>query len=131
MITSRPLSAMVMFLDALESISSDACEFDGVSLKFLKLIVEYVIDPLTHLVNYSLSTSCFSKHWKKSELTPIPKNSRARELDDLRPISILPCISKVVERVVHNQLAHYLCVHGLFDEFQSGFVGVIARLRLF
>jgi hypothetical protein len=52
-------------LDALESISSDACGFDGVSLKFLKLIVEYVIDPLPHLVNYSPSTSCFSKHWKK------------------------------------------------------------------
>jgi hypothetical protein len=42
-------------------------------------------------------------------------------LDDLRPISILPCISKVVERVVHNQLAHCLCLHGLFDEFQSEF----------
>jgi hypothetical protein len=81
-------------------------------LKFLKLITEYVIDPLTHLVNYFLSTSCFSKHWKKSEV---------RGLDDLRPFSILPCISNVVERVVRNQLAHYLCVNGVFDEFQSGF----------
>jgi hypothetical protein len=76
---------------ALGSISSDACGFDGVSLKFLKLIIEYVIDPLTHLVNCSLSTSCFSKHWKKSVLTPIPKKSEVRGLDDLRPISILPC----------------------------------------
>jgi hypothetical protein len=48
--------------DAPESISSDACGFGGVSLKFLKLIVKYVIDSLTHLVNYSLSTTCFSKH---------------------------------------------------------------------
>jgi hypothetical protein len=49
-------------------------------------------------------------------LTPIPKKSEIRGLDDLRPISFLPCTSKVAERVVHNQLAHYLCVH----EFQSG-----------
>jgi hypothetical protein len=112
----------VGILDALESISSNACGFDGVSLKFLKLITEYVIDPLTYLVNYSLSTSCFSKHWKRSVLTPIPKKRKEiRGLDDLRPISILPRISKVVKRVEHNQLAHYLCVHGLFDEFQSGF----------
>jgi hypothetical protein len=34
-------------LDALESISVDACVFDGVSLKFLKLIAEYVSDHLT------------------------------------------------------------------------------------
>jgi hypothetical protein len=55
-------------------------------------------------------------------LTPIPKKSEVHWLNDLRPISILPCISKVVERVVQNQLAHYLCVHvhGLFDEFQFG-----------
>jgi hypothetical protein len=72
-------------------------------------------------VNFSLSTSCFSKHWKKSVLSPIPKKSEVRELDDLRPISILPSILKVVERVVHNQLAHFLCVHGLLDEFQSRF----------
>jgi hypothetical protein len=54
-------------------------------------------------------------------LTPIPKKSEVRGLDDLRPISILPCISKVVERVVHNQLAHYLFLQDLFDKFQSGF----------
>jgi hypothetical protein len=95
-ITSRPLSKMLMFsiipishrgdveftidevgqfgiLDALKSISSDTLGFDGVFLKFLNLIAECVIDPLTRLVNYSLSTSCFSKHWKKSVLTPIPK----------------------------------------------------------
>jgi hypothetical protein len=80
-----------------------------------------VIDSLTHLVNYSLSTSCFFKHWKKSVQTPILKKREVRGLDDLRPISILPRTSNVVERVVHNQLAHYLCVHGLFDEFQWGF----------
>jgi hypothetical protein len=85
-------------------------------LKFQKLITDYVIDLLTHLVHYPITTSCFSKHWKKSVLIPIPNKREVRGLDDLRPISILPCISKVVERVVHNQLAH-----GLFDEFQSEF----------
>jgi hypothetical protein len=103
-----------------KKISSNACGFDGVFLKFLKLITEYLIDPLTHLVNYFLSTSCFSKHWKKSG---------GFGLDDLRPFSILPCISKVVERVVRNQLAYYLCVDGVFVEFQSGFHKNHRRLR--
>jgi hypothetical protein len=108
-------------LDAIEGISSDACGFDGISIKFLKLIIEYVIDPLTHLVNFSLSSGSFSKYWKKSVLTPIPKKSEVRSLDDLRPISILPCVSKIVERVVHNQLTRYLCSEDLLDNFQSGF----------
>jgi hypothetical protein len=117
-------------LDALESISSNACGFDGVSLKFLKLITEYVIDPLTHLVNYPLSTSCFSKHWKKNGLISIPKNREIRGWDDLRPISILPCISQVVKRVVHNQLAHNLCVHGLLVEFFKNHITTTALLKV-
>jgi hypothetical protein len=47
------------FTDSSQGISSDAYSFDGISIKFLKLIIEYV-DPLTHLVNFSLSSGSFS-----------------------------------------------------------------------
>jgi hypothetical protein len=63
---------------------------------------------MTHQVNFSLSSISFSRYWKKSVLTPIPKKSEVRSLDDLRPISILSCVSKIVERVVHNQFMRYL-----------------------
>jgi retron-type reverse transcriptase len=42
-------------------------------------------------------------------------------LDDQRRISILRCVSKIVERVVHNQLTRYLCLEDLLDNCQSGF----------
>jgi hypothetical protein len=109
-------------LDTIEGISSDACSFDGISIKFHKLIIEYVIDPLlTHPVNFLLSFGSFSRYWKKSVLTPIPKKSEVRSLDDLRPISILPCVFKIAERVVHYQQTRYLCSEDLLDNFQSRF----------
>jgi hypothetical protein len=72
---------------------------------------------LTYLVNFSLFFGSFSRYWK----TPIPKKSEVRSLDDLRPISIRPFVSKIVEHVVHNRLTRYLCSEDLLDNFQSGF----------
>jgi hypothetical protein len=62
-------SSQFRVLDAIEGIFSDACDFDGISIKFLMLIIEYIIEPLTHLVNFSLSSGKFSIYWRKSVLT--------------------------------------------------------------
>jgi hypothetical protein len=57
----------------------------------------------------------------KSLITPIPKTSDVRCVNDLRAISILPCVSKIVERIAHDQLTSYLNRNNLMNKFQSGF----------
>jgi Reverse transcriptase (RNA-dependent DNA polymerase) len=41
--------------------------------------------------------------------------------NDLRAISILPCVSKIIERIAHDQLTSYLNRNSLMNEHQSGF----------
>ncbi|KAJ4436980.1 hypothetical protein ANN_17112 [Periplaneta americana] len=52
---------------------------------------------------------------------PLPKVKVPTDPNDYRPISILPAISKALERIVHRQITNYMNEHKLFDEYQSGF----------
>ena len=54
-------------------------------------------------------------------VTPIQKTKESIELTNFRPISVLPVLSKVLERVVYDQLMSYLLNHNLLYERQSGF----------
>lgn len=59
--------------------------------------------------------------WKYSFLLPVPKVSSITSMSDLRPISILPTLSKIFERVLESQLREYINKHSLLPPIQSGF----------
>ncbi|CAH4035039.1 unnamed protein product [Pieris brassicae] len=64
----------------------------------------------------------FPSQWKIALVRPIPKIQNPIELKDLRPISILPDLSKILERVVYNQLIkHCEATSNILPAFQSGF----------
>ena len=60
--------------------------------------------------------------WKTVKVTPIPKDSNHEheQPNNNRPISLLPVLSKVCERVVHNQLTSYLQSNDTLSKTQSG-----------
>ena len=80
---------------------------DQIPAKYLKLSAEYITLPLTHTINCYISSHSFPKAWKNVRVSPIPKVD-AVEADDYRPIAILPCLSKVYERLVLSQLVTYI-----------------------
>ena len=59
--------------------------------------------------------------WKHAKVIPLYKEGARDENDNYRPISILPVVSKILERAVQQQLVDYLESHGLFSRYQSGF----------
>ncbi|KAJ4428824.1 hypothetical protein ANN_25817 [Periplaneta americana] len=63
----------------------------------------------------------FPKIWKQAFVLPLPKVKVPTDPNDYRPISILPAISKALERIVHRQITNYMNEHKLFDKYQSGF----------
>ena len=75
----------------------------------------------THLINECLNQSIMPTEWKVGTVSPIPKGTPSLNLGDYRPISVLPAPSKIIERVVYNQLVYYLECRGLLDNRQHGF----------
>ena len=78
-------------------------------------------DPLSLLINCSLRNSVFPTAEKCAKISPVFKSEERYTMDNYRPISVLPVLSKVVERVVYRQVYDYLCRNHLLSENQFGF----------
>jgi hypothetical protein len=87
----------------------------------LKDCANVIAKPLTHIINSSLTTGVFPTDWKLSKLIPIPKSKPYNRVENYRPISVIPAISKVIEKLVYRQLSTYLENNNLLDESQFGF----------
>ena len=94
---------------------------DGISSYFLKLALPFIEHSLVLMFNKSLGTASFPDSWKTARVTPIFKDGKKDEKSNYRPISILPVVSKLFERIVFNQLYQYLNRNSLLYKSQSGF----------
>ena len=88
-------------LSELKNLRSD-CPWgpDNIPVKFIKLVAEHLASPLTHILNNCIAKSTFPSLWKIARISASPKEKEIKCNDDLRPISILPTLSKVYERLV-------------------------------
>ena len=82
---------------------------------------EELASPLSHLINRCLAHSVFPAAEKCTKITPAHKSGDKAQMDNYRPISVLPAISKIFERIVHNQLYTYLENNNLLSDSQFGF----------
>ena len=89
--------------------------------KFIKPVTDIIAGPLTHIINTFIEISSFPEAWKIARITPIPKNESIASEADMRPISILPVLSKVFERLVHQQVLSFIDSHNLLKDNISGF----------
>ncbi len=82
---------------------------DGIPVVVLKLGIEALAEPVTHLVATSIRTATVPDGFKKSNVIPIHKKKKPLDAaSSKRPVSILPALSKVTERVVHKQLMAFM-----------------------
>ena len=88
---------------------------------FLKLSLPFIVKPLTYVYNLCISTNTFPQVFKQAKVVPIPKTKDTSILDNFRPISILPILSKPLERHIHIHMMKYIEEKTLFHPFQSGF----------
>lgn len=108
-------------LRTIKSLKSNAIGCDEISLDMLIMSLPCTLNVITNLINKSIETNSFPSIWKKAIIRPIPKNDNPLELKDLRPISILPYMSIILEKIVHGQLSQYLEANNILPEKQSGF----------
>ena len=65
--------------------------------------------------------STFPEKWKEGKVTPLHKNGPKDDTNNYRPISVLPVLSKLLEKHVHDSLTFYLSSNNLLHSTQSGF----------
>lgn len=95
--------------------------FDGMSNMILKRIIPWITIPLTNIINTSLKTGKFPQKWKVAKLVPLYKSGDRQDFTNYRPISLLPTLSKVIEKVVNHQLRQYLELNQILYDKQFGF----------
>lgn len=98
-----------------------ATGLDGIPARFLRDNAAVIAATVTFLVNLSLSTGSVPDEWKKARIVPLYKSGGQENMDNYRPISILPVLSKILEKVVNFQLQQYLKKFDLLSPAQSGF----------
>ena len=76
---------------------------------------------LSLLINRCFEIAIFPSSEKLSKVVPVYKSGDRTIMDNYRPISVLPLLSKVLERVVQSQLYDYLERNNLFSKRQFGF----------
>jgi len=106
---------------AICSVKSNAVGLDEIPLKFIKLLLPLILLPIMHIFNESISSKIFPSDWKISKIVPVAKIKDPCRLKDYRPISILPALSKALERIMKDQILTFCNEKGLLNRFQSGF----------
>ncbi len=115
-IDSKILEEIVLHL------KSSTCSLDTLLTSFFKSLINCLEADLLEVVNASLLSGTFPNSLKTAVVKPLLKkrNLDNTMLSNYRPISNLPFIGKIIERVVFNQLNKFLNSNGYLDNFQSG-----------
>lgn len=108
-------------LRAIHRISSNATGTDKISITLIKKILFAILPVLTSIFNTSLKTGMFPQKWKYALVRPLNKVPSPSQPQDYRPISILPALSKGLERIVHTQISEFFAMNNIINVFQSGF----------
>nr|CAI5862155.1 unnamed protein product [Callosobruchus analis] len=102
-------------------VKSNACGHDGITPDMIKLCFPVIGKYLTHLINTCIEMHYFPFSWRQAVVIPLPKINNPTAYSDLRPISLLPILSKVFEKLVYNQLKQYCFENSIIPVNQSGF----------
>ena len=101
--------------------SNKATGIDKISCKIIKIAAPAISDSLTFIFNQALTLSSFPNEWKMARVIPLYKNGQRNIPGNYRPISVLPAISKIMERIMYDQLYNYLTKFELLSDSQFGF----------
>ena len=101
--------------------SKKATGVDGIPSRLLKDGADAPASPLSVIFKLTIQQNVIPAKWKKAKVTPLHKSGTKDDPRNYRPISILPVVSKVLECLIHKQLASYFDNHNLLCKSQSGF----------
>ena len=103
----------------ISSLLSSVAGYDEIPASIMKL-GNYYAEPLTHLINQSISQGLFPEEMKLAKILPIYKSEDEQLVNNYRPISILPFFSKLFEKIISKYIIEFMDENKLFYSNQFG-----------
>ena len=101
--------------------NSKSCGIDNIDTYVIKLMVDDILPAVTHIVNLSVQQATFPSLYKVSKVIPLFKKDDPLEPKNYRPVAILCILSKIIERVIFNQIVEYMNNNDYFHPNHHGF----------
>ena len=98
-----------------------AAGLDKIPCKLLKVAADIIAPSLTKIYQRSIISGIFPLEWKLARVTPVFKKGKMNNPCNYRPISVIPTVAKIFEKIVYDQLYNYLNENNLLTSCQSGF----------
>ena len=95
--------------------------YDEISFNIIKTCFGSLHKLLLHIFNQSLQSRIFPDQLKIARVTLLFKKESNSELGNYRPISVLPCFSKILEKIMYNRLYKHLKEKDILYKKQFGF----------
>ena len=100
-----PLASIEFVYTQLKSLETNKAKgIDDIGPYSLKIAADIISPSLCYVLNTSIITGTFPSSWKLANLTPLYKKGKSDNIENYRPISVLPTLSKLPERHVHQTL---------------------------
>ena len=116
-----PISEQFVLNELKKLKTNKAIGLDRISARLLKDSSLCMSKSLTLIYNRSLSSGVFPSVWKQGKVAALFKSGDRLDCNSYRPITILPTLSKILERAVHLQLYNYLEDNNILTSKQFGF----------
>ena len=95
--------------------------YDNIPMSIIKRSIGSISSPLTHIINLSVIHGIVPDESKIAHVVPIFKSGDNALFSNYRPISVLPCFSKFLERIIYNCIINYLNDFNVLCDNQHGF----------
>ena len=116
-ITPQEIMSIINGLDP-----SKACGSDGLTVRLVKMAAAYIAEPLSKLFTKSVQEGKYPTQWKKATVKAVFKGRGSpSEAGSYRPISLLPCLSKIFEKLMFARIYDHIHSNSLMTQKQSGY----------
>lgn len=115
-VTHIELHDLLMNLDVNKS-----SNIDKINSRLFKCCLLSTVPQVLHLFNVTLSTCLIPDDWKIASITLVFKSGHRKYVSNYRPISLLPVVGKLLEKLIHNRIYEFLHETEFFCDNQCGF----------
>lgn len=117
----KPMSITEVKKEILLLNNTNSEGYDEINTKIIKTCVDEIVEVLTQLINLSFYEGIFPEALKLSVVRPLYKKGDRLDLNNYRPITLIPILSKIYEKCMYKRIENYCTKFNIINKEQHGF----------